>query len=113
MAEMERWTLLVAGPGEIIGYKAPGGSRILTTNPRMDAREVEVVPVAQLAEAHERGVQEGLEIRDSLREQLADLNVRFRHEVDARRMVLHDRALPLTDEQWADYLAGIPEKAGR
>jgi hypothetical protein len=47
------WTLLVAGPGEIVGYKAPSGSRILTTNPRMDSREVEVVSAEHLRVATE------------------------------------------------------------
>lgn len=40
------------------------------------------------------------------------LKARLRREVDAHRMALHDRALPLTDEKWTEYLAGIPGYRG-
>jgi len=37
-----------------------------------------------------------------------ELLQRLREEVDAGRQIMHGVAAPLTDEQWQDYLSGIP-----
>ena len=48
LGNMRHWTLIVAGiDDDIVGFHA-GNSRIHTMTPRMDSREVEVVPATQL-----------------------------------------------------------------